>query len=378
VHGATSFADIAVVKYGLYCDITLGNYCGGKERKKMTILITGGCGFIGSNATEYFSKLGHDIIVVDNLSRPGALEHARFVQELPRTRLIVADLIMEDSKWINAVQALKEKDAILHLAGQVAVTTSVADPISDFRGNVLSTLNLLEVVRRSGKRPAVIFSSTNKVYGELDWLDLSENEKRYTGDVISKGLDEKTPLDFHSPYGCSKGAADQYVRDYARIYGLRTVVFRQSCIYGPRQFGVEDQGWLAWFTIAALLGRPVTIYGTGKQVRDVLFVDDLNRAFASAMSCIDQAAGKIFNIGGGPQNTLSLLELLETLDRFFGLKTKCRFVPPRVGDQKVFVSDINKAEKDLDWQPQVGLHKGLASMYEWCGKNLGIIRKLIE
>ena len=344
----------------------------------MTILVTGGCGFIGSNAAEYFSKLGHDIVVVDNLSRPGALEHARFVQKLPCTQLIVADLSVEDPRWINAVQALKDADTILHLAGQVAVTTSITDPVSDFRANALGTLSLLEAVRRSRHRPGLIFSSTNKVYGDLDWLELGETEKRYAGHAVMQGLSEKTPLDFHSPYGCSKGAADQYVRDYARIYGLRNVVFRQSCIYGPRQFGVEDQGWLAWLTIAALLGQPITIYGAGKQVRDALFVDDLNRAFASAIGRIDQVTGQIFNVGGGPQNTLSLLELLETLECSFGLRTEVRFAPPRSGDQKVFVCDISKAEAELDWRPQVSLDKGLASMHEWCLSHLETIRGLVE
>ncbi len=343
----------------------------------MTVLITGGCGFIGSNAAVHFDSLGHDVVCVDNLSRPGASGHARFVEKLPRTRLIVADLTDDDPVWLDAVASLGEDDAVLHLAGQVAVTTSIADPVVDFRLNAVATLNLLEAVRRSGGKPALLFSSTNKVYGELEWLDLAETEKRFTGRAVDEGLDESTPLDFHSPYGCSKGAADQYVRDYARIYGLRTVVFRQSCIYGARQFGVEDQGWMAWFMIAGLLGRPTTIYGPGKQVRDALFVDDLTRAFAAAIERIDRVSGEVFNIGGGPGNTVSILELLDILEASFGLQSAARFAPPRPGDQRVFVTDVGRARRALAWEPTVGLADGLAPMHDWCAANLDVIRPLV-
>lgn len=343
----------------------------------MRILVTGGCGFIGSNAAVHFDGLGHDVILVDNLSRCGSAEHARELEKLPRTRLIVADLLDDDPRWLDAVKSLGDGDAIIHLAGQVAVTTSVADPIGDFKLNALATLNVLEAVRAARGNPAFIFSSTNKVYGELASEALGETTHRYTGELVERGIAEGAPLDFHSPYGCSKGAADQYVRDYARIYGLRTVVFRQSCIYGVRQFGVEDQGWLAWFTIAGLLGWPATVYGTGRQVRDALCARDLNRSFEAAIDRIDRVAGEIFNIGGGPGNTLSILELLDVLDSSFGIRLSPRFDVPRPGDQRVYVSDLAKAKRHLDWEPRVGLAEGIAEMHDWCASNIDVIRALV-
>jgi CDP-paratose 2-epimerase len=255
---------------------------------------------------------------------------------------------------------------IYHLAGQVAVTSSVKDPRPDYEVNALGTFNLLEAARLSGRNPAVVFSSTNKVYGGMEDVPVVERATRYGYRDLPYGVPESQPLDFHSPYGCSKGAADQYVRDYARIYGLPTVVFRMSCIYGPRQFGNEDQGWLAHFMIAALIGNPITIYGDGKQVRDVLFVDDLVRAFRLAVEKIDVAAGEVFNIGGGPDNTLAVWhEFRELLADLRGVKTRVRRREWRPGDQPCYVSDIRKAHRLLGWQPQVDKEMGVRRLWEW-------------
>ena len=252
------------------------------------------------------------------------------------------------------------RDAVLHLAAQVAVTTSVADPRADFEINALGTFNVLEAVRLAGAGPAVLYSSTNKVYGNLEHVHVVERDGRYAYENFPTGVDESEPLDFHSPYGCSKGAGDQYVRDYARIYGLKTVVFRQSCIYGTRQFGIEDQGWIAWFCLATLRGQPFTIFGDGKQIRDTLWVDDLINAYEAAIERIDTVSGEVFNVGGGPSNTLSLLELVAMLEAHFGRKLNPPFADWRPGDQRVFVADIGKAERLLGWRPEVSTARGRA------------------
>src|SRR5216683_121933 len=268
-------------------------------------LVIGGAGFIGSNLVSHLLAAGENVTVFDALLRPGTAHNVAWLQSHPqssRLRLVKADV--RDFKAVQA--AVSDVDVIYHLAGQVAVTTSVTDPRTDFDINALGTLNVLEAARLGGRRPPIVITSTNKVYGELEQVAVVEERRRYRFADCPDGISEDQPLDFHSPYGCSKGAADQYVRDYARIYGLPTVVFRMSCIYGPRQFGTEDQGWVAHFIISALTGRPITIYGDGKQVRDVLYVSDLVRAFRLAVSRIDRTAGQVFNIGGGPANTLAV------------------------------------------------------------------------
>jgi CDP-paratose 2-epimerase len=259
--------------------------------------------------------------------------------------------------------------SVFHLAAQVAVTTSIDDPWHDFDTNVIGTLNVLEAIRSSSKPVPVVFTSTNKVYGELEAVDLVEGALRYeparNGEVGYPGVDESTPLDFRSPYGCSKGAADQYVLDYARTFGLPAVVFRMSCIYGPHQFGTEDQGWVAHFVIRALERRAITIYGDGKQVRDVLYVDDLVAAFQLAASHADRLAGQAFNIGGGPEQATSLLELIEVISELEGRRPKLAFAPWRLGDQRHYVSDTRRFARAVGWKPTVGMADGVQRLHAW-------------
>src|SRR3712207_5248382 len=268
----------------------------------MRALITGGAGFIGSNLAHYLTSRGHQVRVLDSLARPGSERNLVWLRETLGNALEVVDADVRDGAAV--ARAAEGADAIFHFAAQVAVTSSVVDPIHDFDVNARGTLNVLEAARRTGS--AVFFTSTNKVYGGMEDVAVVELPTRYAYTDLPPGASESQPLDFHSPYGCSKGAADQYVRDYARIYDLRTVVFRMSCIFGERQFGNEDQGWVAHFLIAAVLGRPITIYGDGKQVRDLLYVEDLVRAFDQAYQNLDQTAGQVYNIGGGPKNVLAV------------------------------------------------------------------------
>jgi CDP-paratose 2-epimerase len=268
------------------------------------------------------------------------------------------------------VQALEGCEIVYHLAAQVAVTWSVADPREDFEINALGTLNVLEASRRSKESPIVLFASTNKVYGGMDEVEIAEHEKRYGYASLPQGVSEAQPLDFHSPYGCSKGAADQYVRDYARIYGLRTVVMRMSCIYGPRQFGIEDQGWVAHFLISSVLGRPITIYGDGKQVRDILYIDDLLRAFEQAVDRIDVTAGQVYNMGGGPENTISVwTEFREVLTELLGHDIDANYDDWRPGDQLVYISDPTKARRALDWEPTTSVRVGIEKLFRWVVEN---------
>ncbi|MGB9896431.1 GDP-mannose 4,6-dehydratase [Thermanaerothrix sp.] len=335
-------------------------------------LITGGAGFIGSNYAARLIGQGHEVILYDNLSRAGAVRNLEWLRTTfgeDAYRLIVAD-VRDASRLNEAVQGV---DVIVHLAAQVAVTTSVADPRTDFEINALGTFNVLEAARLSGRDPIVIYASTNKVYGGMENVAVVEDETRWRYQDLPEGCPETQPLDFHSPYGCSKGCGDQYVRDYARIYGLPTVVMRQSCIYGPRQFGVEDQGWVAWFVIAALLKRRLTIYGDGKQVRDLLFIDDLLDAYDAAIECIDQVAGQIFNIGGGPQNSISIWrEFGPLLERLVGYPIPVDFGEWRPGDQRVYISDIRKARQWLEWQPKVGVEEGVERLVTWVRNNLNL------
>jgi CDP-paratose 2-epimerase len=341
----------------------------------MRVLITGGAGFIGSNAAHHFIGRGDQVTIFDNLSRRGSQYNLAWLRKghgVDSFTLIQADL----RDFATLAQAARDQDVILHYAGQVAVTTSMQNPRGDFEDNALGTFNALEAARLSGSNPIFLYSSTNKVYGGMENVALVESATRYDYRDYPHGISESFPLDFHSPYGCSKGTGDQYVRDYARIYHLRTVVFRQSAIYGPRQFGIEDQGWLAWFIIAAVAGTPITIYGDGKQVRDVLYVDDLIHAYELAIEKIDRVAGQVFNIGGGADNTLSIwTETGPLLEKLMGRAIPIRWGDWRPGDQRICVMDTHKAQTLLGWSPQVPVEEGVKRLYQWVVENLYIFRR---
>jgi CDP-paratose 2-epimerase len=331
----------------------------------MKALVTGGAGFIGSTVAAHLLERGWEVTVLDNGHRAGAELHVEALERLGGARLRVLRGDVRDRALVG--EAVAGQTAVFHVAGQVAVTTSVEDPGTDLSINLGGTFAVLEAVRAlpPAARPAVLYTSTNKVYGRMEDVPVVAGPRRYAYRDAPEGVPETRPLDFHSPYGCSKGAADQYVRDYARIYGLPTVVFRMSCIYGPGQCGTEDQGWLAHFLISAALGRPVTIYGDGRQVRDVLFVDDLVEAFLAALGRIEAVRGEVFNIGGGPANTLSLLELVEWVRREAGAPLEVRLGDWRPGDQRVYVSDIRKAQERLGWVPRIGVPEGLERLWDW-------------
>ena len=338
-------------------------------------LVTGGAGFVGSNLVDDLLRDGADVTVFDTLSRPGSERNLAWLRSTNgggRLRCVQGDV--RDSGAVRA--AASEADVIYHLAGQVAVTSSIADPRSDFDVNALGTLNVLEAARTSGREPILVFTSTNKVYGRMEDVAVVEKPTRYEYRDLPNGVSESQPLDFHSPYGCSKGAADQYVRDYARIYGLRTVVFRMSCIYGPRQFGNEDQGWVAHFMIASSTEQPIIIYGDGKQVRDVLFVDDLVRALRLAVEHVDRTAGEVYNIGGGPKKTLSIwAEFGELLGELNGGRIPVQLSEWRPGDQPCYVSDIRKAGRAMGWQPAVDSETGIQRLWEWVRDNTSLLHQ---
>jgi CDP-paratose 2-epimerase len=331
--------------------------------------ITGGAGFIGSNYVNRLIQRGDNVTVYDNLSRAGAPRNIAWLEETfgkDAFNLIVGDL--RDDRLLR--ESAREADVIVHLAGQVAVTTSVINPRDDFEANALGTFNALEAARLSDRNPIFIYSSTNKVYGGMDDVQVVEEATRWLYKDLVEGASEEQPLDFHSPYGCSKGTGDQYVRDYARIYGLRSVVFRQSCVYGPRQFGVEDQGWLAWMMIAAVTGKQITIYGDGKQVRDVLHVNDLLNAYDAAIEKIDRAKGQVYNMGGGARNLLAIwAEFGPILEKLLGKKIDVARADWRPGDQKVFYADYRKAQRELGWEPKIDLEEGLELLFDWVQAN---------
>ena len=330
-------------------------------------LITGGAGFIGCNLAYRLVSQGQAVRILDNLARPGAEKNLRWLRERFGDRL---EFVQGDVR--NAAQvaaAVEGVDVVYHLAAQVAVTTSVLKPRDDFEVNALGTLNVLEAARQAEHQPIVLFASTNKVYGAMEDVPVVERNGHYAYRDLIHGVSEQQTLDFHSPYGCSKGAADQYVRDYARIYGLRTLVFRMSCIYGMRQFGNEDQGWIAHFVISACLGRPLTIYGDGKQVRDVLFIDDLLDSYHLAIARADELSGQVFNIGGGINNTLSLLELVSLLEQRLQRSLDVRFEDWRPGDQRVYTSNTRKAEQELNWIPRVSTEEGIKRLTDWVLEN---------
>jgi CDP-paratose 2-epimerase len=335
---------------------------------KENYLITGGAGFIGSNLADYHLSQNKRVTIFDNFSRAGTEANAGWLKRRYGNRLTIVkgDVRFLDGGFADLVE---EVDVVFHLAAQVAVTTSVTDPAEDFEINALGTFRVLEAVRKSASRPIVIYSSTNKVYGKMEDLEAVECNGRYVYAQLKDGVSATRPLDFYSPYGCSKGCGDQYVIDYARIYGLRTIVFRQSCIYGPRQFGIEDQGWVAWFAIRALQNLPFTIYGNGKQVRDVLHVSDLLAAYNAALANIATTSGRAYNIGGGPANTLSLIELVSLLEKRFGRQLNYNFDDWRPGDQLVFVSDLRRAKEDFGWQPRIAVEEGVAHLVDWLEQN---------
>lgn len=338
----------------------------------MKLLITGGCGFLGSNLASDALARGDELVVFDNLYRNGSRENLNWLQTQGKFTFEHGD-IRNQNDITRIIQSFKP-DAIFHLAGQVAMTTSIANPRMDFEVNVMGTHNLLEAVRQHAPESVVVYSSTNKVYGDLEQYTYFEAETRYQCIEHPKGFNEQTQLDFHSPYGCSKGAADQYMLDYARIFGLKTVVFRHSSMYGGRQFATYDQGWVGWFcqktleTSKGVLKEPFTISGTGKQVRDVLHADDMKRLYMAAVNHIDNAKGHAFNVGGGIENSLSLVELFVLLEKIASVKLSYTKLPVRESDQRVFVSDLAKAKQLLNWQPIVSAPEGVARMVEWVSK----------
>lgn len=335
----------------------------------MKLLITGGCGFLGSNLAEDALSNGDELALFDNLYRNGSRDNLAWLQSQGDFHFEHGD-IRNQNDITRIIQSF-QPEVIFHLAGQVAMTTSIANPRMDFEVNAIGTHNLLEAVRLYAPAATVVYSSTNKVYGDLEQYAYQETDTRYQCIDKPNGFDETTPLEFHSPYGCSKGAADQYMLDYARMFGLNTVVFRHSSMYGGRQFATYDQGWVGWFCQKALEAKQAvanqafTISGTGKQVRDVLHADDMKRLYRAAIGNIGQAKGQVFNVGGGIENSLSLLELFSLLEKIADVKLDYIHLPVRESDQRVFVADIAKAQRLLDWQPRVSAQQGVKRMLHW-------------
>ena len=345
----------------------------------MNVLITGGCGFLGSNLAASFQDQGADVVVLDALFRHGSSLNLRWLQQR-RPASAPLTFVQVDLADPDAVQAVFRRhgpfDFIAHVGGQAAMTTSLQDPHRDLLTNVVGTFHVLEAARSLSPQAFLAYSSTNKVYGDLEWLRYEETDTRYSLPDHPDGLLETLPLDFSTPYGCSKGAADQYVRDWCRVYGLKTVVFRHSSIYGGRQYPSFDQGWIGWFCRQALEQQrahrrgatppPFTIAGSGKQVRDVLHADDLVALYRAAYDRRDQVAGEIFNIGGGSANALSLLELLMLLAELLSIPPlQFEHTPRRASDQDCFIADISKAQRLLDWAPQINCRQGVIAMLDW-------------
>jgi CDP-paratose 2-epimerase len=330
------------------------------------VLITGGAGFIGANLAHRLLSAGRPVLIFDNLSRPGV---ERNLQWLVETYGNLVRVEVSDTRDLNALHAaVKQAAQVFHFAAQVAVTTSLVDPILDFKVNARGTLNLLEAIRAQENQLPLVFTSTNKVYGALDDIELSKESSRYQPvdtNLRARGISEDRGVDFQSPYGCSKGAADQYVLDYARTFALPAVVFRMSCIYGPHQFGTEDQGWVAHFLIRAIENQPITLYGDGLQVRDILYVEDLVDAFLLAQENIGELSGQAFNMGGGPENTISLRELIDFIGDLRGESYSVEFADWRHADQRYYVSDTGKFHSATGWKPRVGVHDGVERLYRW-------------
>jgi CDP-paratose 2-epimerase len=326
-------------------------------------LITGGAGFIGSNLAATLLDLGEPVVILDNLARAGVEANVEWLRARHPELLTVQIGDVTDRKRV--AQLVSGARGVYHLAAQVAVTTSVEDPATDLQTNLMGTFNVLEAARNAPVPPPVLYTSTNKVYGALEHVPVTRIGEQYGYADGRQGIGEGEPLDFHSPYGCSKGAADQYVRDYSRIYGLKTVVFRMSCIYGTRQFGTEDQGWVAHFARSLLAGAPITIYGDGFQVRDVLWIDDLVAALTGAMARADQLSGEIFNMGGGWENAVSVRQVIDRLGEITGRSVTVRTAPWRPGDQRIYVSDCSRARQVLGWSASTGWERGLERLVEW-------------
>ncbi|MBV9082721.1 MAG: GDP-mannose 4,6-dehydratase [Acidobacteriaceae bacterium] len=331
-----------------------------------SVLITGGAGFIGTNVARSYLEKNQPVHIFDNLSRPHVEQN---VHDLLRSYPGKVQFTHADVRDRRAIEkAIETAGLIYHLAAQVAVTTSLEDPIGDVETNLMGTLHVLEAVRKSHTSPSLLFTSTNKVYGRLASVPVSERRRRHEpadASLAQSGISESQPLEFLSPYGCSKGSADQYVLDYAHSYGIRACVFRMSCIYGTYQVGSEDQGWVAHFLRQALKGEPITVYGDGKQVRDLLFVDDLVHAMHLVHGNMDLAAGQVFNIGGGPQNSSSLLELIDEIRLLTGNAVNVEWGPERLADQRWFIADTSKIHSLLGWRPHVSIREGLRTLHEW-------------
>ena len=338
----------------------------GSLARKRRVVITGGAGFIGCNLADRLCTAGESVLLFDNLSRIGVEQNVAWLREKHEQ---LVDVVIGDMRDARAVtDVVQNASAVFHFAAQVAVTSSLTSPIHDFEVNARGTLNLLEALRSLPDAPPLIFTSTNKVYGCLRDLKLQLRGDRYEPVERAKrtgGIDENQSLDFYSPYGCSKGAADQYILDYVHTFDLAAVVFRMSCIYGPHQFGTEDQGWVAHFLIQAMSRRLVTVYGDGKQVRDILFIEDLIEAFLLARARIDAIAGEAFNIGGGPANATSLVELIDLIGVLEGEEPRLRFGNWRPGDQRYYVSNFSKFEKAVGWRPTTTMRTGVAQLHNW-------------
>ena len=335
-------------------------------------LVTGGAGFIGSNLSNRLLSQGKEVTIFDDLSRKGVEKNLEWLRENHPKGL---NFIKGDIRNFDEVKGAAEgADTIFHTAAQVAVTDSLDNPKQDFDINALGAINVLEAARKSDTDPVVLFTSTNKVYGNLADVALEETKTRHDYKSMKSGVPSERPIAPHTPYGCSKGAADSYMLDYARIYGLRTVTFRMSCIYGTRQFGTVDQGWVMYFLLTHIQNSHLTIYGDGKQVRDVLFIDDLVNAFEKALEKINKTKGKAYSIGGGPDKTLSLLELISFVEEFTGKKYERSFADWRPGDQKVYYSDLSLAKRDFEWAPSIAPQDGVKQLYEWITSNPGLFK----
>ena len=339
------------------------------------ILVTGGAGFIGSNLADRFAKDGHDVLIYDALARPGVEANLAWLKKKhpEKISVVVGDVRDETA----AADAATEAQAVFHLAAQVAVTTSLTDPRQDFDINVRGTLNLLDALRKRDEAVPLVFASTNKVYGDLADVELDKTNDAYVPRdpaIRTVGIGETRPLDFHTPYGCSKGAADQYVLDYARSFGVPTCVLRMSCIYGQRQMGTEDQGWVAHFLIKALQGEPISIYGDGCQVRDVLDIGDAVEAYVAAWKRIETVQGRAFNLGGGPTNAISLKQLLTHIEIIVGHSVDARYCDWRAGDQRYYVSDTRMASGELGLRPPTPWRKGVAALARWLQEERGLSR----
>lgn len=332
-------------------------------------LITGGAGFVGSNLADWLLSRGKEVVIYDDLSRKGVRHNLEWLKGRHNGTKKLEFVEGDISRPLKAGDG--DIDAVYHLAAQVAVTSSVAKPVRDFEINALGTINALEFTRKIRGDPAFVYTSTNKVYGSLSSVPVVEKKTRYEYKSI-KGVDEKMPLNPCTPYGCSKAAGDVYVQDYFKSYGVKTVTFRMSCIYGPRQFGTVDQGWMAHFIMSALLERPLTVYGDGKQVRDILFISDLVNAFMKATKDIEKAKGKVYNMGGGRKNTISVLELVSLLERLRNGKIKFTFDNWRPSDQKAFYCDTGLAKRDLGWEPEVERERGINMLHDWIAGNTGL------